>query len=173
MFTKRDCVRCFNAPVPLQTAFQTVKCVSFLSVMKIEPKQDGASFDVVVVLDPLSQGTVGFVTLFLKIIVTVPTPLSYKAHLHKVLFQNLHLNKWYRNGVRKAVEIILVDGVTIIKNHCVEFATKTVRVIGFCPLAFLIDIGWFISYFSFLYSCSENCTDTDGKFELSFFFHFQ
>lgn len=93
MFTKRDCVRCFNAPVPLQTAYQTVKCVSFLSVMKIEPKQDGASFDVVVVLDPLSQGTVGFVTLFLKIIVTVPTPLSYKAHLHKVLFQNLHLNK--------------------------------------------------------------------------------
>ena len=63
-----------------------------------------------------------------------------------------------------------MDGVTIIKNHCVEFATKTVRMIGFCPLAFLIDIGLFISYFSFLYSCSENCTDTDGKFELSFFF---
>ena len=61
--------------------------------MKIEPKQDGASFDVVVVLDPLSQGTDGFVTLFLKIIVTVPTPLSYKAHLHKILFQNLHLKR--------------------------------------------------------------------------------
>ena len=78
MFTKRDCVRCFNAPVPLQTAFQTVKCVSFPSVMKIEPKQDGASFDVVVVLDPLSQGTVGFVTLFLKIIVTVTKPTCTK-----------------------------------------------------------------------------------------------
>lgn len=75
------CAASVSAPVPLQTAYQTVKCVSFLSVMKIEPKQDGASFDVVVVLDPLSQGTVSFVTLFLKIIVTVPTPLTYKAHL--------------------------------------------------------------------------------------------
>ena len=89
MFTKRDCVRCFNAPVQLQTAYQTVKCVSFLSVMKIEPKQDGASFDVVVVLDPLSQGTVGFVTLFLKIIVrfqlhsvTKPTCTKYFSKIY-------------------------------------------------------------------------------------------
>ena len=98
-----------------------------------------------------------------------------QSPLVTILFQNLHLNKWYRNRVRKAVEIILVDEVTIIKNHCVEFAAKTVRMIDFGPLVFPIDIGWFISYFSFsffTYSCSENCTDTDGKFELSFFFHF-
>ena len=31
--------------------------VSFLSVMNIKPSLDGASFDVVAVLDPLSQGS--------------------------------------------------------------------------------------------------------------------
>ena len=31
--------------------------VSFVSVMKIKPNQEAASFDVVVVVDPLSKGT--------------------------------------------------------------------------------------------------------------------
>ena len=93
MFTKRDCVRCFNAPVQLQTAYQTVKCVSFLSVMEIEPKQDGASFDVVVVLDPLSQGTVGFVTLFFENYRYGSNSTQLQSPLVTILFQNLHLNK--------------------------------------------------------------------------------
>ena len=90
MFTKRDCVRCFNALVPLQTTFQTVKCVSFLSVMKIEPKQDGASFDVVVVLDPLSQGTVGFVTLCFENYRYGSNSTQLQSPLAQNTFPNLH-----------------------------------------------------------------------------------